>query len=85
MKYFSEFRDSDEKKEISKEEALHKILGTFRDCDEVRDWLTIPNCIVCVFSTIYVVNDDECDFNLLLLRGTQSREDVRYNDKGNRV
>lgn len=88
MKYFIEFHDSDGKEEVSKDEALHKVLGTFRDCDEVRDWLTIPNCIVCRFSTVYVVSDDNdgWDFNLLLLNGTQSREDVRYDElTGNRA
>ncbi len=88
MKYFSELIGTDQPpKPITEAEALDKVLGTFRDCDEVRDWLTIPNCIVCRYSTVYVVSDVDDGWTpaLLLLRGTESRTDVRYDDLGDRV
>ena len=87
MLYFSEYID-EVPKSISEEEALRKVLGTYRDCDAVRDWLTIPNCIVCRLSTVYVLSgeDDGWSFDLLLLRGTMSPEGVEYDERtGNRI
>lgn len=81
MKYY---RVTEEGREpLSYEEALHILLGTYRDNDMTRDMLTIGNCIQCRFSTVRVLTDDGMTamaglFNLL-------PDDVEYDDKGNRI
>jgi len=57
MKYMKKFKAEDNWFEVSREDALRAILGTYRDNLEVRSMLSIPNCIPCVFSEIRVFDD----------------------------
>ena len=61
MKYLKQFKGYDDMKEISYEEALRTVLGSYRDNAEVRSWLTDINAvpwknkaIPCRFSIIHV-------------------------------
>lgn len=56
LKYFRKLRDKDEWEEITYGEALHIMLGTWKDNKYTRAMLTIPNWIECRFSTIKVAD-----------------------------
>ena len=72
----------DTMKEITYEEALDIVLGTYADTDMTRDMLTIPNRINCLFSTIEVK-----DGNIVLMAGLENMlpMDVEYDDHGKRI
>lgn len=57
MKYLKLFAGSDAWKEITYDEALDTVLGSYQDNDEVRDMLGTPNRIRCQYSEIAVVPD----------------------------
>ena len=61
MKFLKQYKGENDMKEISYEEALRTILGSYRDNKEVRSWLTDINAvpwkdkaIPCKFSIIYM-------------------------------
>lgn len=54
LKYYKRMKDEDTEVEISYDEALRTLLGTWRDTDLTRDMLTIQNYIECQFSWIRV-------------------------------
>lgn len=58
MKYYKRMKDSDEWSEVSHDDALRTLLGTWRDTDLTRDMLTIPNMIECMCSWIKVKDPD---------------------------
>lgn len=58
LKYYKRMKDEDTEQEITHEEALHTLLGTWRDSDLTRDMLTIQNYIECVYSFIRVDDPD---------------------------
>ena len=59
LKYYKRYKDSKEEFEITYDEALNTMLGTWKDSDLTRDMLTIQNYIECMFSYIRVDNPDE--------------------------
>ena len=58
LKYYKKYKDSHEEKEITYDEALKTLLGTWRDTDLTRDMLTIQNWIECQYSWIRVDDPD---------------------------
>ena len=54
LKYYKRMKDEDEEHEITYDEALRTLLGTWRDSDLTRDMLTIQNYIECMCSWIRV-------------------------------
>lgn len=54
MMYIKTFKDGSSSKLVSYKEALHTILGTYKDNEEVRDWLEQPGTINCMYSVIEV-------------------------------
>ena len=82
MKYFRQYYNDTEKKEIGYEEALNLVLGSYKDNDMTRDMLTIPNRINLMFgSTLTVENDD----GMVLAAGlyNQIPNEFGYDDEGN--
>lgn len=57
MIYKKRFKGEDEWQEITKEEALRTLLGSYMDCTEVRDLLEGENCIPTMFAEILVSKD----------------------------
>ena len=58
MVYRKKFKSVPEWEEVSYEEALRTVLGTYKDNDEVRSMLTIGNYIHCMYSDIQVFDDN---------------------------
>ena len=58
MRYYKRMKDETEEFEITYDEALRTLLGTWRDSDLTRDMLTIQNNIVCMYSFIRVDDPD---------------------------
>ncbi len=58
MIYRKCFKGSDEWKEISYDDALHTLLGSYKDNDEVRSLLNGNNMIPCAFSFIEAIDDN---------------------------
>ena len=58
LKYYKRMKYEKEEKEISYDEALRTLLGTWRDNDMTRDMLTIQNYIMCMFSFVRVDDPD---------------------------
>ncbi len=89
LRYFKKYIDSDEKKEITYEEALKTLLTTYRDTDITHDMLTIVNRINCRYSTVTVELIDEDDpFNhMVLMAGmyNMTPNGYEYDDDGNRL
>lgn len=87
MKYFKRYHGKEERLEISEEEALDTLLTTYRDNDMTRDMLTIPNNIFCRYSTVYVEDDSDPRFTMVLMSGlcNELPMGVEYDDDGNRV
>lgn len=87
MKYFRRIHGVNTPKvEVSYDEALNVLLGTFRDNDMTRDMLTIPNNIQCRYSTIYV-EDHSGKMPMVLMSGLFNMlpMDAEYDDNGNRL
>lgn len=83
MKYFRVF-DGD-KREISYLQALRIVTGRFRDCQMVRDMLTIPNRIPGIASYVLVV--DENKPNMVPMAGLECLvpHGYEYDEKGDRI
>ena len=87
LKYFKKSKGVNTPKvEVSYNEALNVLLGSFRDNDMTRDMLTIPNNILCAYSTIYV-EDHAGKMPMVLIAGlyNQLPMDVEYDEDGNRM
>ena len=54
LKYYKRMKDETDENEITYDEALRTMLGTWRDTDLTRDMLTIQNYIECMYSFIRV-------------------------------
>lgn len=54
MKYVKRSLENGDEKEITYEDALDVLLGTFKDNEMTRSMLTIPNRIYCRYSEIDV-------------------------------
>ena len=69
--------------EITYDKALDILLTTYRDNDMTRDMLTLPNRIMCRFSTVDVKDDS----GLIPMAGLYNLlpNDIDYDDDGNRV
>lgn len=80
MKYYKRYKDKDEWNEITYDEALRTLLGTWRDTDLTRDMLTIQNMIECMFSWIKV---DDPDSKLKPMPGLFNLypDDARYDEE----
>ena len=58
MKYMKRFKGEEEWIEVTHEQALNTVLGSYVDNDDVRSMLTIGNYIPCQFSEIRIYDDD---------------------------
>lgn len=58
MKYTKRMKPDGRVCEVSYEEALHSVLGTYNDTEEVRSMLTIGNFIPCAYADIRVYDDN---------------------------
>lgn len=80
MKYFRRAKDEESRTEITYDEALNILLGTWKDSDMTRDMLTIPNNIECTFSNVYVQSDD----GIVCMAGLWNMiPDIEYDEDGN--
>jgi len=59
LKYYKRMKDSKEEHEITYDEALQTLLGSWLDTDMTGDMLTIQNYIICSYSCIRVVDPDD--------------------------
>lgn len=87
MKYYKRTNGVNTLKvEITHEEALRTLLSTYRDNDMTRDMLTIPNNILCRYSTVYV-EDDSSGMTMVLMSGlfNQLPMNTDYDEDGNRI
>lgn len=84
--FFKRFHTKDEWKEVSYEKALDSVLVDYKDCDAIRDMLTIPNRIRARFATIEVrdVTEDgvKCLMPGLAFLAPLGAE---YDDNGKRI
>lgn len=89
LKYFKKMHDESEKKEITYDEALRVILGTWKDNDMTRDMLTTANKIHCMYSDIYVEEwRSENDNNPMVLMAGLCNiipMGIEYDEDGNRM
>lgn len=87
LKYYKRMKDEDKREEISHDEALNVLFGSFRDNDMTRDMLTIPNRIICQFSEIEVVDDRGNNDIRVLMAGLCNMlpMDTAYDDNGMRI
>lgn len=54
LRYYKRFKGEETEQEITREDALRTLLGTYRDNDMTRDMLTVQNYIEIRFSFIRV-------------------------------
>lgn len=67
MIYFKRFKEPDaEPKEVTYDEALKTLLGSYLDNEDVRGLLDYPNTIKCMFSILYVVENNADDIKAIL-------------------
>ena len=87
LKYYKRMKDEDKREEISHDEALNVLLGSFRHNDMTRDMLTIPNRIICQFSEIEVVDDRGNNDIRVLMAGLCNMlpMDTAYDDNSMRI
>ena len=83
MRYFRVSKDHSFSEEITYDDALWVLLGTYGDNDTTRDMLTIPNRIPCKYSVIDVISDD----GMCLMAGLQMMlpDGIEYGSDGNRT
>ena len=83
LKFFRQRYDLDERSEISYDEALDIVLGSWKDTDMVRDMLLIPNRIECMFSRIEVEDVDEKGHRMVLMAGlvNQMNDNFEYDEE----
>ena len=58
MRYFRQYWGVSERDELSYEEALRVVLGSYKDNDEVRSWLEKVGRIECAFSDVVVEEEN---------------------------
>lgn len=87
MKYFRIDYVTGEKKEISYDQALEIMLGTWKDTEMTRDMLSIVNRIECRYSTIEAEDPAEGKQTRALKAGLCNMlpNGVEYDDNGNRI
>ena len=88
LKYYKYYNgEPEEKIEITYEEALHTILGTYRDNDMTRDMLTVVNRIRCQYSTVTVEEETKYGMNMTIMAGlcNMTPEEAVYDDNGKRI
>ena len=86
LHFFKTIKPDGRRVEVSYDEALRSLLGTYRDNDMTRDMLTIPNRIDCRYSVISVVDGEGVSsrgimaglYNLLPMG-------AEYDDNGSRL
>lgn len=85
LKYFRNVDGN--RQEISYDEALNILLGTWKDNDMTRDMLTIPNRIQCMFSYVDVEDHKGGNEIMVLMAGCYNilPPDVTYDDNGMHV
>lgn len=84
--YFKQYKDGRERIAIDYPTALDTLLTTYRDNDMTRDMLTIPNRIMCIFSTVEV--EEKVDGkNRVLMAGLCNMlpMDVEYDENNNHI
>lgn len=87
LKYFRQDKLDHSRNEITYEEALHIMLGTWKDNDMTRDMLTIPNTIQCRFSIIEV-EDHKGDGDIMVLMAGMYNMlpmNIDYDEDGNHL
>ena len=86
LRYLKQFKGENEWNEITKDDALRTVIGSYRDCDMTRDFLEGPNYIPCLFSTISVQKVTEHGV-LVPMAGMQcvAPDGAEYDDCGNRI
>ena len=87
LKYFRQDKLDHSRNEITYEEALHIMLGTWKDNDMTRDMLTIPNRIQCMFSQIDV-EDHLGGHNIMVLMAGMYNMlpmNIDYDEDGNHL
>ncbi len=90
MKYYKIYGDSKDgnEVEVSYEDALRSVLGTYRDNDMSRDMLTITNRIRCKFCEVVVEDETKRvgGVRMALMPGYYNAlpAQYRYDDEGNR-
>ena len=57
MIYRKRFKGEDDWTEITKEDALNALLGTYKDCDDTRAMLKAEGIIPCMYCDISVKVD----------------------------
>lgn len=87
LKYYKTFYDEKERTEVTYDEALNVLLGTWRDNDMTRDMLTTPNRIYCMCSVIDVeeITDDGMTMGLMAGLCNMLPMDTEYDNEGNRI
>jgi len=86
LRYFKKMKPDGKRIEVSYDEALSSLRGTFRYNDMTRDMLTIPNNIDCRYAWIYVEQETEHG-NMCLMPGIWNDlpAEYSYDDNGNRI
>lgn len=82
MKYFKTNKETYERTEITRDEALDIVLGSWKNNQMTFDMLSRPNRIDCMYSIIETQSDD----GMVLMAGlwNQILDDVEYDENGNR-
>lgn len=82
LEYSQTFKDGSGERSLTYEKARDIVLGTYRDCDLTRDWLTRANNVDCVYSWVHVQSG-----GLALMAGLFNfvPEGFNYDDDGNRI
>ena len=85
--YFKQTKPDGRRMQVTYDEAYNSLLGTYRDSDMTRDMLTIPNNIICRYSTIYVEDHSNPKMPIVLMSGlfNQLPMEYEYDDDGNRI
>lgn len=75
------------RQEITYDEALNILLGTWKDNDMTRDMLTIPNRIQCMFSCVDVEYYQDDKNIMVLMAGMYNMlpMNVAYDEDGNHL
>lgn len=87
LRFYRREYGSGKDEEVTYEQALHIVLGTYRDCDMTMDMLTRGNYIPCQFSEIVVTEVQENGMEMYLMPGFECfvPEGAEYDDNGNRI
>lgn len=83
FEYFKQFKGKSERTEITYDQALDVVLGSWNDTDLVRDMLLTPNRIDCRFSVITVEEVSDDGNRRVLMAGCSNmiNPDYEYNEE----